>query len=146
MEPSKQHIEISPGLRWLDVYRVLDEIGVSVLGSRTPDVGVGALILGGSLPSFPSECGSVYDREKNFKLILSSSCLGYANVSTGHSSFWTLKGEDSTSYISSCQIMLPFINYSVVEPLYNIKSSLFLPSSSCNYFTRARNRDIYNYR
>lgn len=38
---------IGPGTRWVDVYRVLDQLGVSVPGGRAGSVGVAGLTLGG---------------------------------------------------------------------------------------------------
>ena len=42
-------VSLGPGLRWLEVYNALDSYGVSVIGGRIPHVGVGGLILGGSV-------------------------------------------------------------------------------------------------
>lgn len=38
---------VGPGARWGDVQTVVGQKGVSVVGGRTPTVGVGGLILGG---------------------------------------------------------------------------------------------------
>jgi FAD/FMN-containing dehydrogenase len=38
---------IGPGNTWYDVYKVLDPLGVSVVGGREAGVGVGGLTLGG---------------------------------------------------------------------------------------------------
>lgn len=43
----KSVISLGPGGRWGDFYTALDPYGVSVIGGRLPDVGVGGLILGG---------------------------------------------------------------------------------------------------
>lgn len=44
----KSVVSLGPGLRWGAVYDALDPYGVSVIGGRIPNVGVGGLILGGS--------------------------------------------------------------------------------------------------
>ena len=45
-------VDIGGGAKWGDVYRVLDEKGLAVVGGRNLDVGVGGLTLGGMfLPS-----------------------------------------------------------------------------------------------
>jgi FAD/FMN-containing dehydrogenase len=41
------HVQVGPGNRWSDVYRYLEEFGMSASGSRNGDVGVGGSILGG---------------------------------------------------------------------------------------------------
>lgn len=47
---------IGPGSRWVNVYEVLDRLGVAVPGGRAGSVGVGGLILGGRVViPFPSE-------------------------------------------------------------------------------------------
>lgn len=43
-------VSLGPGLRWGDVYNALDPYGVSLIGGRIPQVGVGGLILGGWSP------------------------------------------------------------------------------------------------
>lgn len=43
----KSTASIGPGTRWVDVYRVLDQLGVSVPGGRAGSVGVAGLTLGG---------------------------------------------------------------------------------------------------
>lgn len=39
---------LGPGIEWIDVYKYLDQYGVSVIGGRGPTVGAGGFILGGS--------------------------------------------------------------------------------------------------
>lgn len=43
---------IGPGNTWGDVYKVLDPLGVSVVGGREAGVGVGGLLLGGKYRDF----------------------------------------------------------------------------------------------
>ena len=38
---------LGPGVKWIDVYKALDQYGVSVIGGRGPTVGAGGFILGG---------------------------------------------------------------------------------------------------
>ena len=38
---------LGPGVEWIDVYKALDQYGVSVIGGRGPTVGAGGFILGG---------------------------------------------------------------------------------------------------
>lgn len=82
-------MSLGPGLRWGDVYNALDSYGVSLIGGRIPQVGVGGLILGGlSSPlmlgananraltggffHFSGEYGLAADNAKNFEV---SVCL-----------------------------------------------------------------------
>lgn len=45
-------VSLGPGIRWGDVYNALDPYGVSVIGGRIPQVGVGGLLLGGLSPIY----------------------------------------------------------------------------------------------
>ncbi len=38
---------VGPGARWSDVYDAIDSRGVTVVGPRLPNVGIGGFILGG---------------------------------------------------------------------------------------------------
>lgn len=55
----KSTASIGPGTRWVDVYRVLDQLGVSVPGGRAGSVGVAGLTLGGEdtalSPQYPTD-------------------------------------------------------------------------------------------
>lgn len=44
-----QTVELGPSLLWDDVYERLEPYGVTVIGGRIPEVGVGGLILGGGV-------------------------------------------------------------------------------------------------
>ena len=44
-----QTVEIGTGLKWDDVYAALEPHGVSVVGGRVTDVGVGGFSLGGGM-------------------------------------------------------------------------------------------------
>jgi FAD/FMN-containing dehydrogenase len=45
----KKQVSIGPGNRWLGVYSKLDKLGLSVVGGRIEDIGVGGLTLGGGI-------------------------------------------------------------------------------------------------
>ena len=42
-------LAVGPGNRWMDVYQYLNSTGLSAVGARVPEVGVGGQILGGEL-------------------------------------------------------------------------------------------------
>ena len=59
LSSDKKTTKVGAGCRWLDVYRKLDQQGVSVVGGRVADIGVGGLTLGGksiavSFPAWPA--------------------------------------------------------------------------------------------
>ncbi|KAI2470352.1 hypothetical protein F4781DRAFT_430375 [Annulohypoxylon bovei var. microspora] len=63
-------VSVGPGNRWIRVYEKLEGTRRSVLGGRTPDVGVGGLLLGCGIPSFSSEFGLACDHVREFEVVL----------------------------------------------------------------------------
>jgi hypothetical protein len=49
--------QIGPGNRWDDVYTNLEKRGLSVIGGRVSDIGVGGLTLGGGISFFSGRFG-----------------------------------------------------------------------------------------
>lgn len=47
-DPASGTVRIGPGQRWEDVMGALDGTGVTVVGGRIGEVGVGGLLLGGN--------------------------------------------------------------------------------------------------
>ncbi|ESZ98116.1 hypothetical protein SBOR_1495 [Sclerotinia borealis F-4128] len=77
---------IGPGLRCGAVYKALDPYGVSVIGGRIPQVGVGGLILGGMCQKLAA------DNVKSFEVVLASGEIVNANAAINSDLFWALKG------------------------------------------------------
>lgn len=50
LSADRRTTSVGPGNTWGDVYKVLDPLGVSVVGGREAGVGVGGLLLGGKYP------------------------------------------------------------------------------------------------
>ena len=88
----KQLAKVGPGNRWLPVYQAFSGTGVTVLGGRTPDVGVGGVLLGGGIPSFSSEYGMACDMVENFEVVLADSRIVNASPTENQDLFWALKG------------------------------------------------------
>jgi FAD/FMN-containing dehydrogenase len=59
---------LGPGNRWVDVYRKLDGMGLSVVGGRVADIGVGGLILGGGISFFSGRHGWACDNVVNYQV------------------------------------------------------------------------------
>lgn len=45
----KKSVKVGPGNRWIDVYKHLGPKGLTAVGGRVSDIGVGGLTLGGKL-------------------------------------------------------------------------------------------------
>ena len=59
---------VGAGASWLDVYRHLDPLGVSVAGGRNGNVGVGGLLLGGGISHFTARVGWACDSVVNYEV------------------------------------------------------------------------------
>jgi FAD/FMN-containing dehydrogenase len=88
-------INVGPGRRWIDVYKALDGTGRTVLGGRTPDVGVGGLLLGGGIPSFSSEFGFACDHVSSYEVVLANGTMVKADKNVHEDLWWALKGGGS---------------------------------------------------
>ncbi|RYP63646.1 hypothetical protein DL769_006901 [Monosporascus sp. CRB-8-3] len=88
-------VNIGPGNRWIDVYKKLDGSGRTVLGGRTPDVGVGGLLLGGGIPSFSSQFGFACDYVRRYEVVLSNGTVITADRKVNQDLWWALKGGGS---------------------------------------------------
>ena len=47
LSEDKKSVVVGAGSQWVDVYRKVEEDGLSVVGGRVADVGVGGLLTGG---------------------------------------------------------------------------------------------------
>ncbi len=59
---------IGPGNRWVDVYNVLQPQGLSVIGGRVADIGVGGLTLGGGMSFFSGRYGWACDNVNTYEV------------------------------------------------------------------------------
>ncbi|GLA55317.1 hypothetical protein AnigIFM63604_001964 [Aspergillus niger] len=88
----KSTAEIGVGLRWLEVYRALEEHGVAVAGGRVPTVGVSGLLLGGGISFQNSQYGVGAMGVCNYEVVLANSQIINANARENSDLFWALKG------------------------------------------------------
>ncbi|KAM3426436.1 hypothetical protein NHJ13734_009465 [Beauveria thailandica] len=84
-------VQLGPGLRWGDVTKAIAPKGLSVVGGRDPDVGVGGLILGGYHHT-SGKFGLAADNVKNFEVVLANGTMTSANAQQNSDLFWALKG------------------------------------------------------
>lgn len=64
----KTEVFVGAGNRWYDVYSKLDPIGISVVGGRVADIGVGGLTLGGGISFFSGRYGWACDNVNNYEV------------------------------------------------------------------------------
>jgi FAD/FMN-containing dehydrogenase len=59
---------IQPGNQWSEVYGILEKKGISVIGGRVSEIGVGGLTLGGGISFFSSEYGWACDNIQSYEV------------------------------------------------------------------------------
>ncbi|MCJ1422326.1 hypothetical protein MMC29_000206 [Sticta canariensis] len=85
-------VVIETGARWMDVYKVLDEKSLAIVGGRNSAVGVGGLTLGGGLSFFSPRFGLVCSSILCYELVLASGAFVTASASTNRDLWKALKG------------------------------------------------------
>ncbi|RJE27102.1 FAD binding domain protein [Aspergillus sclerotialis] len=90
--PDKRLATIGPALKWGEVYEALAEHGMTAVGGRILDVGVGGLILGSGLSYLSDLYGLACDNVVNFEVVLANGSLVNANAKSNPDLFWALKG------------------------------------------------------
>jgi FAD/FMN-containing dehydrogenase len=64
----KSTVAVKGGARWIDVYSLLDTLGLAVSGGRVSPVGVGGLVTGGGISFFTARYGFVCDNVKEYEV------------------------------------------------------------------------------
>ncbi|KAI3047264.1 hypothetical protein CBS147352_6895 [Aspergillus niger] len=83
---------VGAGNRWLDVYDWLDPMGLSVIGGRVSDIGVGGLTLGGGISFFSGFHGWACDNVANYEVVLADGSIVDVNSDTHPDLYWALRG------------------------------------------------------
>ncbi|KAK7737297.1 hypothetical protein SLS53_006600 [Cytospora paraplurivora] len=88
-------LHAGPGNRWGAVYEFLQQSGLSPIGGRDAQVGLGGFLTGGGYPAFSSLYGIGPDGVKGAEVVLADGTIVEANAST-HPDLWrALKGGTS---------------------------------------------------
>ncbi|PWY85028.1 FAD binding domain protein [Aspergillus heteromorphus CBS 117.55] len=83
---------VGPGNRWLNVYDWLETYGLSVIGGRVSDIGVGGLTLGGGISFFSGFHGWACDNVANYEVVLADGSIVEVNLDTYPDLYWALRG------------------------------------------------------
>lgn len=86
---------IQPGARWGQVYRTLEEQGITVAGGRAAVVGVAGFILGGGLSYSSTKKGMVCDSVLRYEVVLADGDVVLADKENHPDLFAALKGGSS---------------------------------------------------
>jgi FAD/FMN-containing dehydrogenase len=83
---------VGPGNRWIDVYSYLDTKGLSVVGGRVSEIGVGGLVLGGGISFFSGRFGWALDGVRNYELVTANGEILQVNHDSYPDLYWALRG------------------------------------------------------
>ena len=88
----KSTTRVGPGNRWTDVYNALTPQGLSVVGGRVAEIGVGGLILGGGISFFSGRRGWALDSVRNYELVTANGEILDVNFESNPELYWALRG------------------------------------------------------
>ncbi|KAH8769239.1 hypothetical protein BGZ57DRAFT_987095 [Hyaloscypha finlandica] len=83
---------IGSGNRWVDVYSALDLKGLSVIGGRVADIGVGGLTLGGGMSFFSGRYGWACDNVNTYEVVFADGSIREVSYSTYPDLYFALRG------------------------------------------------------
>ncbi|KAL2831968.1 hypothetical protein BJY01DRAFT_226223 [Aspergillus pseudoustus] len=83
---------IGAGLRWGDVYAVLEEKGLVVVGGRSSTVGVAGFTLGGGISFLSRRYGWAVDNVRNYEVVLANGTIANVNQGSFPDLFFALRG------------------------------------------------------
>ncbi|RAL04565.1 FAD-binding oxidoreductase [Aspergillus ibericus CBS 121593] len=86
---------VGAGCTWGEVYAWLEGQGLSAIGGRDPQVGLGGFLLGGGMGALPNLYGLGADNVKNFEILLANGTLINANAHDNPDLYRVLKGGGS---------------------------------------------------
>ncbi|KAF2641381.1 FAD-binding domain-containing protein [Massarina eburnea CBS 473.64] len=90
--PDQKTVDIGPGNRWVNVYTVLDKVGLGVVGGRMAPVGVPGLILGGGISFFSNKLGWACDNVVSYEVVTASGLVVTASPTSHSDLYWALRG------------------------------------------------------
>ncbi|KAG6035664.1 hypothetical protein E4U41_005995 [Claviceps citrina] len=89
----RKQTSVGAGNVWSDVYRKLAPMGLTVIGGRVSDVGVGGLTLGGGMSFFSNRHGWACDNVNTYEVVLADGTIRQVRHRSEHSDlYWALRG------------------------------------------------------
>ncbi|KAF2821805.1 FAD binding domain-containing protein [Ophiobolus disseminans] len=92
LSDDKKTVAVQPGNVWEDVLANLSTTGVTVLGGRVGDIGVGGLTTGGGISFLTNEYGFACDNVASFDVITASGTVITASPTDHNDLYWALRG------------------------------------------------------
>lgn len=91
-DPASMTVRVGPGNDWQDVHKALETTGVTVVGGRIGDVGVGGYVVGGGLSFLSSQYGWAANNIVEFEVVLANASIVTASASSNPDLYKALKG------------------------------------------------------
>ncbi|KAH7137803.1 FAD binding domain-containing protein [Dactylonectria macrodidyma] len=88
----RETVTLGPGLRWVDVYTSLEPLGITVIGGRDADVGVGGFLLAGGISFLSNEYGWGTENIQSFEVVLANGTITTASAAQNPDLFKVLRG------------------------------------------------------
>ncbi|RYP66495.1 hypothetical protein DL771_007755 [Monosporascus sp. 5C6A] len=85
-------VSVGAGNRWLDVYKSLENRGITIAGGRYPTVGVGGLSVGGGASFFANARGWTCDNILGYELITANGSIIQVSNTSFPDLHWALRG------------------------------------------------------
>jgi FAD/FMN-containing dehydrogenase len=103
-------VRVGPGNDWEDVHEALQDTGVTVVGGRIGEVGVGGYVVGGGLSFLSAEYGWAANNIVEFEVVLANATIVTASNASHTDLFMALKGGGNnygivTSYVMEAHSM-----------------------------------------
>lgn len=92
LTPDQKIAKIGPGNIWYNVYSALEKLGLTVVGGRVADIGVGGLTLGGGISFFSGAYGWGCDNVVNYEVVIASGEILNVNYTSYPDLYWALRG------------------------------------------------------
>ncbi|KAG8165011.1 hypothetical protein KVR01_005286 [Diaporthe batatas] len=98
-------VRVGPGNKWDDVHKVLDPLGVTVVGGRIGNVGVGGYVLGAGLSFLSTQYGWAANNLVAAEMVLPNGTIITASNSSNPAIFQGLKGGGSNFGIVTTYVL-----------------------------------------
>ncbi|KAH8747253.1 hypothetical protein BGZ57DRAFT_1011047 [Hyaloscypha finlandica] len=145
LSKDRKTTRVGPGNVWSGVFKVLDSLGVSVVGGREAGVGVGGLTLGGGISYFSGRYGWACDNVVNYEIILANGSIVSASRSSHPDLYWALRGGGGSNFgIVSAFDLMTFEQGPLWggSRIYEMKYNASLADTFSNFVTNAPNDDF----
>lgn len=118
-DPASMTVRVGPGNDWQDVHKALETTGVTVVGGRIGDVGVGGYVVGGGLSFLSSQYGWAANNIVEFEVVLANASIVTASASSNPDLYKALKGGGNNYGIVTAYTM-------IAHPMGQVSSSMHL--------------------